>query len=665
MSKWIGMMMVLVVSLVLSAAPAWAATITVNDMGDNTNDDSVVTLREALISCNTDVDLNDEVAGQRSGGYVTGGGASGDVIVFDASLYGQTNNLADAVGFRSLEITDDVRITGDDTDNIVIRPSNNYYRLVTVSQSATVIIEGMTIRDGSFRGLNYNEDTYDKANGGAVWATNNTSLTFRHCLFANNKQSSNGGSGYGGAIYTRGDLTVENCEFDRQRAYDNSKNSLSGLNLYVLGTVSDQLAVSLANVTMVGNDTGTLNVKQGAVLAGEYCDVTMVSCTFTNFPLDSSGSTGEFGGGLIYLNNGDLALDSCLLADGRAESLRLYGAGICHLNGTLTLLNSTIRNCKAGNDRQGYGGAIYHTDGAVIVSNCTIEGNSAACEGGRYPAGGGIWCGANSDLDVIDSYIGDNTCGATDSVGTKQTRGGGVYFAGGAGYTARFDNVTFSGNVMEGTNANTSGGGALAVLSGDAVLRNCTVVRNAAHYQGGGVYRVGGLIYLYNCIVAGNASSDPELNDLAGYISEAQSCIIGDAINVGTIAVSVGNITGPDLSGNPKVGVDLTSYYSDAVTDVAVEDYAAARAHLDNVLTALKMTTAAGTTEGGDTAYHALDPASVAVDAGDDDYADGTLGGVAILYDQRGVGFARAVETVDIGAYELFIPPAGTVVSIK
>ena len=668
MSKWYGIMTVVVVSAVLGAAPVSAATITVNDMGDNTNDDSVVTLREALISCNTNVDLNDEVEGQRSGSYVTGGGASGDVIVFDPALHGASITLdKDDALLRDLVVTDDLTITGNAANRVTITTPGSqspYFRILTISGTSTVVVDGIRFYRGRWPDKGTDASSVEVRRGGAIYGVDDSVLTVRDCVFEQNCASRDGAQPSGGAIYTEGDLAVEDCSFTEQSSNYGQRGT--AMNLAVVGTEVDPCTVSVSGSTFQGhNQLAGYDEGRAAAFYGQYVDATISNCTMSDF--DMAGNVTYFGG-LISVDDGDLTVAECTLDD-CISSGRMSGAGISHRWGTLTVTDTTIQNCRLEADREGKGAGIYHTDGSMVVRNSTIQGNYGQSGNNYYPHGGGIYCGVNSDLVVVDSCINSNESHNTSGgVGNRNNLGGGVYYApGSSSYTGRFDNVTFTGNMVTGpfdpTVAREDGGGALAVASGTAILRNCTIVRNCAFHAGGGVHRDGGTVSLYNCIVAGNASSDPVRNDLSGTFNEVRNCIIGDTNDV-DITTSANNIMGPDLSGNPKVGDNLTTYYSDAVTDVAVEDYAAARAHLDNVLTALKMTTAAGTTEGGDTAYHALDAASVAGNAGDDDYADGTLGGSAILYDQRGENHPRLNQTVDIGAYE-FSWPKGTVISIK
>lgn len=629
-----------------------AATITVNDTGDNTNDDAVVTLREALLSCNQNADLNDEVAGQRSGSYVTGGGTNGDVIQFDASLYGRTITLSNAAGFYSLPVGDDVRIAGNAGNKVQIRCAAGTFRLLTLAQPKTLQVEGIAFSGGSSQDpAQYpyvGSDTYKIGFGGVACATSGTAMIFSDCLFATNScQRAFGG---GGALYTQGDLTLRSCRF-YQNGFSGMQDRGHGATVRVDGA-SNALATLVVTNCTFSNPTG-YSGSDGAAFYGQYCNAAFHDTVCTNFTLNY-GNVSPDSGGILGLKYGNLTVVDCTLGDCR-NGVFISGGAIQVANGDLQISGSEVYLCGSGYGtvfRWGCGGGIYHAAGNMTISNCLIR-NNFAHENTYGEYGGGIYS-TSTNLLIVDTSIIDNT--NQQYTAGKAGYGGGLYWG---GTTAELVNVTISGNICGGTNGTRRGGG-IFMNAGTMTLRNCTVVGNSASENGGGIWRQGGTLNLFNTIVAANAgpSVTPVYNDLYGTVASSQNSLVGNTNNA-TITLQAGSILGPDLSANPRVGVDLSAGYAAANSDVSATNSAAARSDLDSVLTALKIATNA-TSTGSGTLAHALDKNSVAVNAGNNRYADGTLGGSAIAFDPRGTGYPRIADrVVDLGAYEVQ-PPLGS-----
>ncbi|MEM7417272.1 MAG: right-handed parallel beta-helix repeat-containing protein [Gemmatimonadota bacterium] len=168
--------------------------------------------------------------------------------------------------------------------------------------------------------------------------------------------------------------------------------------------------------------------------------------------------------------------------------------------------------------------------------------------------------------------------------GNSGTNGGGLFHRLG---TVRMENVTVSGN------SSTNNGGGLDLRAGSELI-HVTVANNSANNQGGGLRSRSATVSLANTIVADNTQGSGGM-------------VMGTITSVGVNLVEGGcaGCTGADLTGDPTL------------LPLALN--------------------------GGISENHALDPSSIAIDAG--------AVGSGLATDQRGV--ARPIGAgFDLGAYE-------------
>lgn len=143
-------------------------------------------------------------------------------------------------------------------------------------------------------------------------------------------------------------------------------------------------------------------------------------------------------GACIYMTNGSLILNRCVIRDGKAG----LGGGICVYNSNFTLNQCEVTNNTATSDGGGIysavpvklnqcvvsnntatnnGGGIYAVEGSIL--NSTITGNTAANGGGVYGNyGSDMWIPTN--LSIVNATIAENSA----------TNGGGVYVNGGVSF---------------------------------------------------------------------------------------------------------------------------------------------------------------------------------------------------------------------------------------
>jgi CSLREA domain-containing protein len=271
----------------------------------------------------------------------------------------------------------------------------------------------------------------------------------------------------------------------------------------------------------------------------------------------------------------DVTITGLTIRDGGDGSTFMNGAGIFSRE-NLTLDNVALLNNDAGPD--GGGGGLEMFAGTLKMSNSTVAGNKSR-------QGGGIEIASETVAAVIV-------------------------------------NSTISGN-----ESRTVGGG-LTVLSGNVVVRNCTITGNRSDSDGsgaeigGGVLGIVGLLTLHNTIVAGNFRGTSTTADDVGnpLVAGSSHNLIGNHNTAGGLQHNVsGNLLGNNGTGTRPIATILNTTLA---------------------------------SNGGPTQTHALVTGSVAINAGSSAHAL-DANGAALTRDQRGGQNPRILGTVDIGAFEL------------
>lgn len=319
----------------------------------------------------------------------------------------------------------------------------------------------------------------------------------------------------------------------------------------------------------------------------------------------------EIDGGGIF-NWGDLTLNQCLVAGNTCTDT---GGGIANFaGGAVTLNNSSV----TGNTASGSGGGLYSNGPAstVLLLDSSVRNNSSTIGGGGLyntlgstvtalrsqfsgndaPSGGGLYnIGTNSSVSLNQSTISGNAATSGSGGGINNN----AIFAG--------TMVTFAGNSA------TNRGGAIYSGGTSGNLFQSTLSRNTAN-EGGAIYHAAGTLWLTSNILSGNMAvanfQDIGRAALVSIVSGGYN-LVGEALGPFDFA-QTGDIYGVT---DPRLGP------------------------LQN--------------NGGHTETMALLFGSSAVDNGD------PLICGSVLYDQRGVGFARGqdgdgdgVSACDIGSFE-------------
>ncbi len=226
--------------LALSAAPAFAATYTV----DSATDDGIgVTLRDAINSANGD--------------------ATADTITFAAALSGQTITLAGT----QIDITDTASLTIDASNlpNGITISGDNASRVFGVTENQALTLNNLTITQGrttvnSSGALNCASGA-TLTRGGAICAEGD--LTLIDSTISGN--STAGSGAHGGSFWARGTASLSNSTV--------SGNSTAG-NYAAGGGFWVFADAILTNSTVSGNSTTGSNARGGGFYA--FNDATLL-----------------------------------------------------------------------------------------------------------------------------------------------------------------------------------------------------------------------------------------------------------------------------------------------------------------------------------------------------------------------------------------------------
>ncbi len=271
-----------------------------------------------------------------------------------------------------------------------------------------------------------------------------------------------------------------------------------------------------------------------------------------------------------------------------------YGGGGLELsNGDITISNCYIHHNKAA--KMGFGIDASKPSVTLNINDSVIAYNNSSSETAGSPRGGGIFTFGTTT--ITNSTISNNS-------GVDQ--GAGVYVE---NTTIVMTNCTVAYN---STNDGSTYGGGIYFKTSTATVTNCTIAHNSCKSNGGGISLDSSNLTLKNTIIARNTcTNDSTTGDFDNY----SGTITDNGYNIIEHYTTTG-FTGTGDKLGEQASADLLKL-SDTLAD-----------------------------NGGGTQTLALEPGSVAIDAG----GGGTNGSVSVpSTDQRGL--TRDTQ-VDIGAYE-------------
>jgi len=247
---------------------------------------------------------------------------------------------------------------------------------------STVTISGGTIGGTDAADANKATGAYTDGGGGGIYIGEDCTLTMKAPAGspAQGVQVIGNTAVYNGAgIYTKGNLTMENCTITDNKTTSASTNTGGG-GVYVESGIVEIKDATKIYHNYAGESGGGIYVKSGTVklenatIGGEqFYDGTDLGKT--------KGNGAQYCGG-IHVKNGTITMENCTLSSNTARDV----GGIQADNGNLTVKGCTLTNNKAAS----FGGGIYVTGGTFTMENCTLTGNTTGDEGGGgvYVEGG-------------------------------------------------------------------------------------------------------------------------------------------------------------------------------------------------------------------------------------------------------------------------------------
>lgn len=302
--------------------------------------------------------------------------SDGDTIQFDAALNGQTISLTSA----ELAIDKSITINGPGPNLLTVSRSSGTFRIFHVLPGRTVILEGLTIRNG-----NGNSNS-----GGGGVLNDHATVNINNCVIRQNSQSP---FGRGGGLYNDGSAGSATSTILDTSVSNNAAAGYGG-GIYNDAHNAGSVTLSLMNSSVNGNSAADYTDFFGDGRGGGiYSDGAGVNITITNSSVsnNTAGDHGSFNfpfgyGGGIY-GNGTVTISNSTI---NGNSVGQSGGGISNY-GTMTITNSTVSSNSAFGTHDGmnwtcYGGGIEN-NGTLTITNSTFSGNTAN-NGGIYNSNG-------------------------------------------------------------------------------------------------------------------------------------------------------------------------------------------------------------------------------------------------------------------------------------
>lgn len=422
--------------------------------------------------------------------------------------------------------------------------------------------------------------TGNASGGGAIyWKSALGKATLKGCTFTDNSATK-----VGGAIYNTGDMSIEDCYFEGNRAGD-SGGAIAVEPPYTSSTYGgipvNELSGSLsldATTKLINNEAGDYG---GGIYFNAYASQITSSRPINTFLMELEidgatiqGNSASYGGGIaIWLDyksrdytTGITIKDGSKLQNNEASQ---NGGAIwmssdtdcdCKENKGVLMSGGVLQDNTAAN-----GGALFistgksgvsmdfRLNGGFVQDNQAIEnGGAAYVQGGNFVLGGGTISDCTATENGGGVYLGGGEVNIVTGNMIRNTakNGGAAYVQGG--------NFTVSGGTISYCEA-IENGGAAYVQGGNFTLSGGTVTKCIATENGGGVYLGGGEVI----VTAGRLTACTAKNGGGAYVSassEADGVIVSGgeisgnfaSLNGGGIAVNNGfyKMTGGEVKGN-------------------------------------------------------------------------------------------------------------------
>lgn len=320
--------------LIVKTSAASGATIVVDTLEDNTNDDGYCSLREAINSANDEPD-NDNCTTSVLGAT--------DIITFSVS---GTITLASSSLPDILAASGPLMINGE---NAISIDGENKFKILINQSGAELTLQNLRITNGTTNFL-----------GGGL--TNSGVLTITGSTLSGNIISSTLSYGSGGGIYNTGIVTItkstltDNHTYGNQLGYGGGLYNAIGGKVYIASSTISNNTVSGANGAFGG---GLVNVGKMVIIS---------SSIYSN---NATSPTGDSRGGGVYNTKDKLEISNSTIS-GNTGGGGLYN----ETDGLVDIAYGTF----AGNDGSGiFNGKFLTITASIITDECT---GSAITDGG-------------------------------------------------------------------------------------------------------------------------------------------------------------------------------------------------------------------------------------------------------------------------------------------
>jgi len=347
------------------------------------------------------------------------------------------------------------------------------------SAVGTLTVEGSTIQGNSAAG-----NAADQGGGGLF--NDGGTLIILNSTINNNQATGTSGSGGGILVTPGGLLTVDGGTIS-----GNSANRAGG-GIELNATITDTVALTVTNVNLVNNSTGSAPGNGGGLHITGPGTASFVGGTVSNnLAAAEGGGLWNSAVGSLTISNTNIIFNIASGVDADQGGGALYNDG-----GTLVVTNAELNNNQA-NGTAGSGGGILSKGGTVTVSGGTINGNMAS------RAGGGIEINAGTVTNTLTSTLSiDGVTLESNSTGSAPGNGGALHITGPG--TATVANSTVTNNI-----AAAEGGGLWNSASGTLSVTGTQLVGNvangsAADQGGGALYNDGGLLTIADTTMRNN-----------------------------------------------------------------------------------------------------------------------------------------------------------------
>ena len=412
-----------------------------------------------------------------------------DIITIKGEIKATNAGTGSNVNWGKITIDKNLTIRGKNGKNTDIlnantNETNKIHRIFEVQSGATLILSGLTLKDGR---------ASVGASGGGIFVASGGKVGLSNCTIEGCKA---GTGGNGGAIGSQGTVTITGSTLTGNSATNGGAVYVTSGGVFTMhsGTISGNTVQSAAPKT-----------RGGGVFVSLGATFTMEGGTISGNTAITQGGTGTkaMGGGVCVSGDGGVSkfimegnspkiTGNEVKTAGSGTDLLTIGGGVCVCDGAIFEMKAgSIENNKAlEGDKQYFG----HTGGGVCVGDSAAGSTSGATftmTGGTISDneagyGGGVAVTSNSlfKMSGSDSKISGNKATYTDKDPPykKLGSGGGVFVL--------YGTLDMTGGVINGNEAGYGGGihgNARGSDKGEIIVSGNSTISNNIADSGGGI----------------------------------------------------------------------------------------------------------------------------------------------------------------------------------